>query len=312
MGTDLPRNEPIEIGLPEFRELELSTLNSSVVPVVVITRSPDTIHFVGTAFCIGSRGLWVTARHVLEGRGGANELVETNPRSYVAILWVGSGVGHDVDELLGGVIPVRFMVRHPASGSDLALLGASRPNLEFPPLTLSALLPVPTVPILGLGYAKHRIRIDPNRPVIHAENNIHASSGEVLQLYENGRDTYQDLDGNFTGKLPTVCFETSARFDSGMSGGPVLAPSSAVCGVISTGFEQDDLGEGESTSFASATPYLFMLKVPYDVYMTGEELGGRKMMVYEMAQRGFVSCDESFEKLKVTERDGKIHIDYDA
>jgi hypothetical protein len=168
------------------------------------------------------------------------------------------------------------------------------------------------VPILGLGYARHRVRIDENIPIIHAENNIHASSGEVLQLYEYGRDTFKDLDGNFTGKLPTVCFETSARFDSGMSAGPVLDPTSAVCGVISTGFEQDDLGETEATSFASATPYIYMLKVPYDLYMTGEQLGGRKMLVYEMVERGLVSCDESFEKLRLTELDEQIHVDYDA
>lgn len=315
MGTDLP-SEAIEVNLPDFKELELSTLNSYVVPVVVITPPPQqTIHCVGSAFCIASRGLWVTARHVLEGRGGANELVAKNPGSYVAILWVGSGVGHDVPELLGGVVPVRFMVRHPASGSDLALLGASRPNLEFPCLQLTARLPVENIPVLGLGYARFKVRLDDQLEVnrtIHVENNIHASSGEVLQLYEHGRETFKDLEGNFTGKLPTVCFETSARFDSGMSGGPVLDPTSSVCGVISTGFEQDDLDESDSTSFASATPYLFMLKVPYDVYMTGKQLGGRKIMVYEMVERGLVACDESFEKLKVTEMKGQIHINYNA
>jgi hypothetical protein len=308
MGTDLPRGEPIEVHLPDFKELELTTLNSSVVPVVVITRSRQTIHCVGTAFCIASRGLWVTARHVLDGRGGAYELQAQNPGSYIAILWVGSGVGHDVPELLGGVIPVRFMVRHPASGSDLALLGASRPNLEFPPLQLTARLPVATVPILGLGYARFRARIDDR--IIHVENNVHASSGEVLELYEHGRDTFRDLDGNFTGKLPTVCFETSARFDSGMSGGPVVDPICSVCGVISTGFEQD-ADEYSATSFASATPYLFMLKVPYDVFMTCEQLGGRKMLVYEMVERGLVSCDESFDILRVTETDDQIEIFYD-
>lgn len=312
MGTDLPRSEPIVIGVPEFREIDdASTLNSSIVPVVVITKEPETIVCVGTAFCIASRGLWVTARHVLEGRGGAYEIRDRHPNSFIAILWVGSGVGHDVPELLGGVIPVRFMVRHPASGSDLALLGAGRPNLDFPAIQLTARLPVEAVPVLGLGYANFRVRVDSNK-VIHVENNIHASSGEVLQLYANGRDTFVDLDGNFTGKLPAPCFETSARFDAGMSGGPVLDPTDSICGVIATGFEQGDTDEFDATSFVSALPYLFMMKVPYDVYMTGEELGGRKMLVYEMVERGLVSCDDSFERLTVIEIDGQIHVDYDA
>ncbi|GAA2794958.1 S1 family peptidase [Mycolicibacterium pallens] len=311
MGTELPDGETIRIGIPEFRELELSTFNSTIVPVVVITREPERIVPVGTAFCIGSRGLWVTARHVLEGRGGAFDLQKRYGDSYIAILWVGSGVGQDVPELPGGVIPVRFMVRHPASGSDLALLGASRPNLEFPTIQLSARLPIETVPVLGLGYPNFIVRVD-DKNVIHADNNIHASSGEVLRLYPNGRDAFVDLDGNFTGKLPAPCFETSARFDAGMSGGPVLDPNDSICGVIATGFQQGETDESGATSFVSAMPYIFMMKVPYDVYMTGEALGGRKMLVYEMVQRGLVSCDESFGYLKVTEADGKIHVDYDV
>ncbi|SCX29821.1 hypothetical protein SAMN02799620_04915 [Mycolicibacterium fluoranthenivorans] len=81
--------------------------------------------------------------------------------------------------------------------------------------------------------------------------------------------------------------------------------------MIATGFEQGDTDEFGATSFVSALPYLFMMKVPYDVYMTGEQLGGRRMLVYEMVERGLVSCDESFKYLKVTEADGKIHVDYD-
>lgn len=310
MGTDLPNHEPIEISLQDFKELELSRINSSVVPVVIVTPPPQqTLIFVGTAFCIASRGLWVTARHNLEGRKGADEYLENIPGSYVAILWVGSGVGEDVPELLGGVVPVRFMVRHPASGSDLALLGASRPNLEFPPLQLTARLPTEDVPILGFGYPSYEVRLDESR-IIHADNNIHASSGKVLQLFEVGRETFTDLDGNFTGKLPTVCFETSARFDGGMSGGPVLGPTGAVCGVISSGFDLEH-DVGQATSFVSATPYLFMLKVPYDAFMTGEQLGGRKVPIYEMVERGHVLCDASFEKLRYAEADGKTHVYFD-
>jgi hypothetical protein len=311
MGKELPHSEPIEIGIPEFRELELSTLYSNIVPVVVITTEPRTIICVGTAFCIGSRGLWVTARHVLEGRGGAYDIQKRHPRSYIAILWVGSGIGQDIPELLGGVIPVQFMVRHPASGSDLALLGARRPNVEFPAIQLTARLPVETVPVLGLGYPNFTVAVDDN-DVIHVDNKLHASSGEVLQLYPNGRDTFVDLDGNFTGKLPAPCYETSARFDGGMSGGPVLDPTNSICGVIATGLERDDRDIASDTSFVSAMPYLFMMKVPYDIYMTGESLGGRKMLVYEMVERGLVSCDESFDRLTVTEAEGEIHIDYDA
>lgn len=302
VGTDLPSGNK-RIGLQTFEKLELSKSNSSVVPVVVITA--ETIHCVGTAFCISSRGLWVTARHVVEGRHGALALRDQNPGSRIALIWVGSGLEHDVPELLGGAVVVRRIARHPASGSDLALLEAGRPNIEFPPLQLSARLPVAGTPILGLGYARLDVESDIKTGQmrnVNIEPNFHVSTGRVLQLFHDGRDTFKDLDGNFTGKLPTVCFETSARFDSGMSGGPVLDPIGSVCGVISTGLEQRP-DEMMDTSFVSAMPYLFMMGLP---------VGDRTLRIYEMVERNLVLCDESFERLRLTETNGQIHVYYDA
>jgi hypothetical protein len=303
MGKELPSNADFQLDVRSFKKLEPSTFNSSVVPVVVITA--ESMYCVGTAFCIGSRGVWVTARHVLDGRGGALEMRDRNPGSRIAILWVGSGVGHDVPELLGGAIPVRIMSRHPESGSDLALLAAIMPGIKFPPLRLSARLPTPRTPILGLGYARFEVESDETvrqQRNINVEPNFHASSGTVLQLFEHGRDTFRDLDGKFTGKLPTICFETSARFDAGMSGGPVIDPSGSVCGVISTGLEQD-ADDAQETSFVSATPYLFMIGLP---------VANKTMRVYEMVQQGLVACDNSFERLRLVERDDLVHVYYDA
>ena len=49
--------------------------------------------------------------------------------------------------------------------------------------------------------------------------------------------------------LPTACFETSARFDPGMSGGPVSDEEGAVCGVIASGVDYDS-GDPGFTSYA--------------------------------------------------------------
>ncbi len=302
MGTDLPSPEGTPIGVEQFKKLELSTANSSVVPIVVVTA--DAMYCVGTAFCISSLGLWVTARHVLDGRGGAIELKKQNEGSYLAILWVGSGTGHDVPELLGGIVPISAITRHPVNLTDLALLRAHRPNVEFPPLTLSAILPLVDMPIIGAGYPQLEITSDVTQGqqrFMNIEPNLHTSSGKVSQIFKNGRNKHIDLDGNFSGMLPTVCFETSARFDAGMSGGPVLNPNNVVCGVISTGLEKGD-DEAGWTSFASGTPYLFTMKMLY-----GKEL----ITVYELAKRRYVPTDESFEQLRVTEGDGLIRIDYD-
>ncbi|MUL45664.1 trypsin-like peptidase domain-containing protein [Mycobacterium sp. CBMA293] len=306
MGTDLPPPEGTPIGIQAFKKLDLSTANSSIVPLVVAT--PETIYCVGTAFCISSIGLWVTARHVLEGRGGAIELQKQNKGSHLAILWVGSGAGQDVPSLIGGTVPVSAFARHPASGSDLAILKTKRSSFNFPALTLSAALPVVGTPIVGAGYPQIDIKStggNGQRRNLNITPNLHTSSGRVLQLYKDGRDKFKDLDGNFTGKLPTVCFETSARFDSGMSGGPVLDHKNTVCGVISTGLEQS-LGGAHDTSFVSGTPYIFMLNVRYG---KGSE---KTTTVYELAERGYVPTDESFERLRMTDDGKDVHLYYDA
>ncbi|WP_157894428.1 S1 family peptidase [Mycolicibacterium wolinskyi] len=265
----------------------------------------DAIHPIGTAFCISHVGVWVTARHNLEGRDGAFDIRDRNPGSHIAILWIGSGLNHNVPSYIGGTVPVRSITRHPASGTDLALLFAEKPNVTFPALTLSARLPVEGTPIVGLGYAQIEVSLidkNPARPNIDITPNLNVSSGTVNVLYENGRDTYRDYDGNFTGKLPTVCFETSARFDSGMSGGPVLDPTGAVCGVISTGLDQHS-DEVQYTSYASGTPYLFMMKVAFGH-------NDKKIGVYELAERAIVLVDESFERLRVEESDDLTHVYY--
>lgn len=305
MGRDLPHPSQRQIGTEAFQKLELTTANSSVVPLVVVAK--DAIYPVGTAFCIAQVGIWVTARHNLEDRDGAFEIRDRNPGSHIAILWIGSGLNRNVPSYTGGIYPVRSFVRHPASGSDLALLYTPWPKVTFPPLTLSARLPVEGIPILGAGYAQIEIgQIDTQSavPNVNITPNLNLSRGVVNVLYQDGRDTFRDYDGNFTGKLPTVCFETSARFDAGMSGGPVFDPTGAVCGVISTGLDQT-AGETQYTSFASATPYLFMM----DVAVGHKD---KPVGVFDLAKRKIVVTDKSLEKLRVEKIDGFTHVYYDA
>jgi hypothetical protein len=153
-----------------------------------------------------------------------------------------------------------------------------------------------------VGYARFEVESDVSRDdfrEILIEPNFHVSAGGITQTFPGGRDTFKDLDGNYTGKLPTACFETSARFDPGMSGGPVMDENGSVCGIIATGFNAEDAVS--YTDFASATPFVFLL---------GLQDGDRLMRVYEMAQLDLVSVDEHFDKLQVIERDGTLDLSF--
>jgi hypothetical protein len=297
MGSELTSGHGMEFDANSFVTLEqLTEFNSVVVPVVVI--DPQRIRCVGTAFNISPSGLFVTARHVIDE---AVKLCEETEKSNIAVLWVGSGEDEDVPGLLGGMIPVSHFTKDNANGSDLALLRAGmlkdgEPYL-FPICRLSARVPKTSIKILAMGYARFNVKSDTSTEDLREivlQHNFSISTGEVLQVFREGRDTFRDLDGNYTGRLPTVCFETSARFDPGMSGGPVFDENFSVCGIIATGLESDEIPSDRS--FASGTPFLFML---------GMTDGEQTLTVYQMVQQQFVECDAYF-RLLVSGENGQL------
>lgn len=154
---------------------------------------------------------------------------------------------------------------------------------------------------MTLGYPKFEIKTSDDGTK-QTYPNLHITIGGVTDVYPDGKDTFQDLDGNITGDLPTVCYQTTARIDFAMSGGPVLDPSGSVCGVIAAGFDRS-VPEEPDTSYVSATPYIFMLNVAYDK--------DNQVSIYDLAKRGVVPTDKSFERLRMTERDGQIYLYYD-
>lgn len=263
-----------------------------VAPVVVVTS--ETYVQVGSAFSVSSSGIWITARHVLEGRKGGIEYRENNPGSHIAVLWVGPG------ETFRIPIPVTSFSLHPKSGSDLAVLWTGGTDISFPALRLSALVPSVETPVIALGYPEFESSVseDGRKQV---EPNLAVTVGKVTEVYLDGRNKHRDLDGNLTGDLPTVSYQTTARADHAMSGGPVLDSTGSVCGVIATGFNRT-VAEEPDTSFISGTPYIFMLKVAYSE--------GNKVSIYELARRRIVLTDRSFESLEMTDSDGQLRVNY--
>jgi hypothetical protein len=71
-------------------------MNSRVMPVSVV--GPKLLACVGTAFNIASAGVLVTARHVIEAAIATRDRTDA---AHIAVLWIGSGAGEDVQDLLG-------------------------------------------------------------------------------------------------------------------------------------------------------------------------------------------------------------------
>ena len=92
--------------------------------------------------------------------------------------------------------------------------------------------------------------LDPE--TLHWSINPTTSSGIVTQVFEEYRDT------SF---LHFPCFEIDARFDGGMSGGPVFNSVGHCCGVVCASLP---LPDGEHVSYASTLWPALGNTLPFD------------------------------------------------
>jgi len=295
MGSELPSAHGMMFDRDSFVEMPLTSMNSVIVPVVVI--GPGCFEFVGTAFNIAPDGLFVTARHVLDGRKGAFEIRAQNPGSSIAVIWVGCGVRHDdVRDLLGGPMYVSAITKYEEPESDIALLRAGvlkdgKP-VPLPTAPLSTRLPRDHELIAGAGYPKPKVESDASTPeerVITVEQSLHVATGEIVEVFEKRRDAVM---------LPFAGFHTEAVFESGMSGGPIFNQDGYVCGVISFSLEPNE-DYPRYTSYASLTLSLYPLWISD---------GETSITVYELAKQGLVGTDDHFHRIRYIEQDGRVGI----
>jgi hypothetical protein len=99
-------------------------------------------------------------------------------------------------------------------------------------LQLSLLPPSIGERIIGFGYPSTEARLGPSAPDqdIHWRLKPHSTVGQVLAVYEEMRDQAM---------LSFPCFEMDARFDGGMSGGPLFNEAGQICGLICVSLEGD-------------------------------------------------------------------------
>jgi hypothetical protein len=106
--------------------------------------------------------------------------------------------------------------------------------------------------------------------------------GSIVEVYPLRRDS---------GMLNFPCFRTNARFEPGMSGGPIFNESGSVCGVICSSMppNEDDpqwLSYGSLIRPAMATQIAFSATEHH--------------LLYELAVNGYVATDASLATLSVS------------
>ncbi len=181
-----------------------------------------TLCLIGTGFFISDNGIFLTAKHVLMDVID-NEGNQTSP---IALI-----------QFLGGQYLIRPILRctsHEIADISVGIAAPMIQNSTGEPLKNKILRLTPTVSEAGSRVCTYAY---PKSVFNRAEiQELHFFpeffDGVTQDNYPKGRDSVL---------MPGPCFQTSLYIHGGASGGPVFDDSGKVCGVNSTGFDDDCL-----------------------------------------------------------------------
>jgi hypothetical protein len=207
----------------------------------------------GTACLIGP-WLALTARHVIEDHFLKFEGVEPSGiarAGYEVLTYVNLG---------GGGLLSLFVRRAWLSlAHDIAVLWAPAcaidPNHVW---TIPRLAPMPPAIdslVAAIGYPNSSFEFQ--APTDHLlVMDATTSTGRVIEVHDLRRDSVM---------LPFPCFRVNARFDGGMSGGPVMNEIGWLCGVVCSSMPPADLGDTHDSYVSTIWPVLrTMIDAPWD------------------------------------------------
>ncbi|MCL4382307.1 MAG: serine protease [Patescibacteria group bacterium] len=301
--------EPITV-TEKFSPLKIfgHRIQQIIMPIFAIAEG-DIIPL-GTGFIISQDGFMITAKHVIDEvfekrfkrRDGSGRLYK-NVEPYA--LYVTNAKNKDYPgNFIGGNWPIdRAWYKNELDIAYCWLRPAivdGQPFKFHSSLSLSPGIPKIGEHVLGFGYYKEQSfftgEIIKGRKVVSYSQETAFTQGFVKESFIPQRD-------NFHMNFP--CFQTDARFEGGMSGGPIFNGSTGgVCGVICDSFGETD-EHGEYTSYGSLIwP---SLAINIETKMENDP-SIDKLTVYEMIQRKFIRADDTFKNIEIVKNKNLISI----
>lgn len=233
--------------MSRFHSTDLDSPIRSVCMPLIVGRAGEVEFASGTAFLIGA-GLAVTAYHVIDDFlcRFHSSAVDTGAHSLdfeiLTFLMLGDG----------RFLPMKVGKIWRSAPLDLAVLALGVP-LDWPEHhtwkvpAISLLPPLRGSSVVAFGYARSAVSRRADGGFVF-QSDPSTSTGEVLEIHHEFRDS---------ARLPFPCFRTNARFDEGMSGGPVINQSTGeICGVICSSFPATSDGEDHASYTATLWPIL--------------------------------------------------------
>ncbi len=273
-------------------------IQQCVMPLIVM--KDGKISPVGTGFMIGVDGLMMTATHVLDEalkwadtKENDDGTIETLLEFYA--LWISAERHGEKNDNLGGPMPIHRIWKGPEL--DIGYCWVTRPfyqgkplPLQFPVFRLSPGLPKVGDHNTGFGYYSIAAFVDNNfqgdKRVINYAQDTALTQGQIIEVHPVRRDNAM---------LHFPCFHTNARFEHGMSGGPILNIKGDVCGVICSSIPYID----DATDYVSYGSLIWLaLGISVEV-ASHEGAPPEYVLVYDLIQRGSVLSDDTISHVHV-------------
>jgi hypothetical protein len=289
----------IPFGEGDFPLLKFPHPSQAFVMAVVHHRDKK-VRALGTCFSISNRGLVVTARHVVEEVARIHSSTPNESDEFCGVLCICPEPMPGLPaNFVGGVLPIANVWTN--NLLDIALMLVELPvhkeTKEFLPLGAIALSPgIPDTGQLciGMGYTSIDWQVS-KAELPEISQSFNATRGMLEEIHFPGRDQ----------RLNFPCFLTNARFDLGMSGGPIVsATSHGVCGVICSGTEMADPTIPRISYGSLIGP---ALAIPLEMTSKGVT---KKFFLWDLVRGGAVFCDATYTRIAVKREANSIEIDF--
>lgn len=289
----------------EFSSIPMSgtLIRQCVIPI--FGKRGDDFVPLGSSFFISPGGLLMTAKHVVqEAHGYRSRRLNENGEYYdhweIYALYQSDEVNKDQEgTYIGGFLQIGHVWMNETF--DICIFSVALfkngERLSFPSFRLSPSLPREGENVLGIGYygSSETSRESSEAITINYSQESAFTRGKVLEVHPLKRDA---------GMLNFPCFHTDARFEGGMSGGPILNERGFVFGVICSSMPPVEEDPKYISYGALIWPVLMI-----EVEVLNENGKAEKITLYDLAQKGVIKTDESINNINIGPNiDGKIQI----
>jgi len=269
-----------------------------VLPLVV--KIDEMIQPIGTGFVVNPDGLFITAAHVLEEaykfavRRKRDDGTYYDHYEFYAI-YVSNEPLPESDSTVGGLVPINFIWSPKDLDIGFGWLNLPRRVSDNTLLSLNPVCIRPAIPKIGekinaIGYYEMDGAIrQGDIPNIDYQHKTAISKGVIVEIHPEYRDK---------GMLSFPCFRTDARFEHGMSGGPIFNEFGYVCGVVCS--SSDTPESGDFTSYGSLIWPIFGCHI--DIALDGNPMP-KKTLLYDLATKGLIKTDDTFNRVYVETAD---------